>query len=175
MSAMKCFTCGQDMPASVAFCGHCGAPAEDSSSPAEVAYGLLPMVSFTTAVKLGFERYFNFHGRSTRAEYWWWFLFCMLADVILSVVDIITGTYIAGAQSGLFSGLFGLFLIIPSLALGSRRLHDINRTGWWQLMWLGIFLIVPAIVLIVWAIKQGDEGPNKYGPHPRQIFLVTSQ
>jgi len=91
-------------------------------------------------------------------------LFAVLADVILSAVDVLVGTYDPQTQNGLISGLFGLGIIIPSIALGARRLHDINRTGWWMLMWL---LIVPAIVLIVWAIKPSDQGTNKHGSAPR--------
>ena len=127
------------------------------------------MISFVGAIRLGFQRYSDFNGRSTRAEYWWWALFAVLADVILSVVDMMAGTYNWRSGNGLISGLFGLGILIPGLAVGARRLHDINRTGWWQ---LGILLIVPAIVLIVWAIKPGDEGTNKHGPDQRQ---ATSQ
>jgi len=108
-------------------------------------------------------------------------------------------------DSGLLGFLFELATLVPSFALGARRLHDINRTGWWLLWFLGSFpmaaigggiLLVSfflldnfliltvlgfamaigfgilgisgVIVLIVWAIKQGDEGLNKYGPDPRQ-------
>ena len=64
--------------------------------------------------------------------------------------------------------LFLLGTLIPWLALGSRRLHDINRTGWWQLMWLVFPFIIPPIVLMVCALKQGDGNLNKYGPDPRR-------
>ena len=95
--------------------------------------------------------------------------------MILSVVDMMPGTYNWETGYGLLS-LLGTF--IPALALGARRLHDINRTGWWQLMgiglilvstgyWLGIPLFIGSIVLIVWAIKPSDEGTNKHGPAPR--------
>ena len=94
-------------------------------------------------------------------------MFAVLADVILSVVDMMAGTYNWRSGNGLISGLFGLGILIPGLALGARRLHDINRSGWWQLMWFGILFIVPVIVLIVWAIKPSDEGTNKYGTAPR--------
>ena len=93
-------------------------------------------------------------------------MFAVLADVILSVVDRMIGTYDVESSSGLLSGLFGLGIMVPGLAVGARRLHDINRTGWWQLMWFVFWLIVPAIVLIVWAIKPSDEGTNKHGPAP---------
>ena len=121
------------------------------------------MVSFPDAIRLGFQHYFDFRSRSTRAEYWWWVLFVILTQQALNVVNIRIGI------------LFGLAVLIPGLALGTRRLHDINKSGWWLLMWFGIFLIrfgvfliVPVIVLIVWHTKPSDEGTNKYGPDPRQ-------
>ena len=120
------------------------------------------MVSFPDAIRLGFQHYFDFRSRSTRAEYWW-LLFVILTQQALNVVNIRIGI------------LFGLAVLIPGLALGTRRLHDINKSGWWLLMWfgiflirVGIFLIAPVIVLIVWHTKPSDEGTNKYGPDPRQ-------
>ena len=141
------------------------------------------MVGFPDAVKLGFQRFTDFRGRSTRAEYWWWVLFVVVVGAILSFVDIRTGTYNTQSGSGLLSGLFKLATLTPGLALGARRLHDINRTGWWQLMWFGILLssvlaalkaprfalggVGPVIVLLWWATKPSDEGTNKYGLAPR--------
>ena len=120
------------------------------------------MVSFPDAIRLGFQHYFDFRSRSTRAEYWWWLLFVILTQQALNAVNIRIGI------------LFGLAVLIPGLSLGTRRLHDINKSGWWLLMWFGIFLIrfgvfliVPVIVLIVWHTKPSDEGTNKYGPDPR--------
>ena len=124
------------------------------------------MVSFIDAIKLGFSNYFRFSGRSTRAEFWWWALFTVVASIVLAVVGTLTGTMGMFGDSGLLGTLFELATLIPSLALGARRLHDINRTGWWLLL---IFVVVIGwIVLIVWAIKRGDQGPNRYGPDPRQ-------
>jgi uncharacterized membrane protein YhaH (DUF805 family) len=167
------------------------------------------MVSFIDAIKLGFRNYFTFSGRATRAEAWWWVLFIVLAGIVLAVVDTLTGTMGMFGDSGLLGQLFELAVLIPSFALGARRLHDINRTGWWLLFFWSFILIsaigggillvslflldnfliltvlgfalvigfvilwvIGIIVLIVWAIKRGDEGPNKYGPDPRQ---TTSQ
>ena len=103
-------------------------------------------------------------------------MFTVLAGIVLAVVDILTGTMGMFGDSGLreagasLGQLFELAVLVPSLALGARRLHDINRTGWWLL--LLFVLVIGWIVLIVWAIKRGDKGPNKYGPDPRQ---ATSQ
>jgi len=125
------------------------------------------MVSFQNAVGLGFQHYFDFKGRSTRSEYWWWLLFVVLAGIALTIVDMGIGTFDYESGDGLLSGLFKLATLIPGLALGARRLHDINKSAWWLLMWLSFLLIIPVIVLLVWAARQGDNGTNRYGPDPR--------
>ena len=99
-------------------------------------------------------------------------MFTTLVYLILTVVEGMTGLVHAQTGIGLFNALFNLGVLSPTLALGARRLHDINRSGWWQLMWCGLVLIVPLAVLIVWAIKPSDRGSNKYGPDPRK---ATSQ
>ena len=129
------------------------------------------MVSFQNAVGLGFQHYFDFKGRSTRSEYWWWLLFVVLAGIALTIVDMGIGTFNYESGDGLLSGLFKLATLIPGLALGARRLHDINKSAWWLLMWLSFLLIIPmiipVIVLVVWAARQGDNETNRYGPVPR--------
>ena len=129
------------------------------------------MVSFQNAVGLGFQHYFDFKGRSTRSEYWWWLLFVVLAGIALTIVDMGIGTFNYESGDGLLSGLFKLATLIPGLALGARRLHDINKSAWWLLMWLSFLLIIPmiipVIVLLVWSARQGDNGTNRYGPDPR--------
>lgn len=129
------------------------------------------MVSFQNAVGLGFQHYFDFKGRSTRSEYWWWLLFVVLAGIALTIVDMGIGTFNYESGDGLLSGLFKLATLIPGLALGARRLHDINKSAWRLLVWLSFLLIIPmiipVIVLLVWAARQGDNGTNRYGPDPR--------
>ncbi|MDP6496195.1 MAG: DUF805 domain-containing protein, partial [Dehalococcoidia bacterium] len=87
---MKCPQCGNDNPENALFCGLCR-----TSLGAYIAGVPTPqgMVSFPNAIRLGFQHYFDFRSRSTRAEYWLWFLFAVLANVILSVVDRMIGTY----------------------------------------------------------------------------------
>ena len=203
---MKCQKCSNDNPADAQFCGGCGASLSVSAaSGIGIDTAELAMVSFPQAIKLGVQNYFKFSGRATRAECWWWVLFTVLAGIVLAVVDTLTGTMGMFGDSGLLGFLFELATLVPSFALGARRLHDINRTGWWLLLALGFFPmaaigggillvsfflldnfliltvlgiamaigfallgIIGVIVLIVWAIKQGDEGLNKYGPDPRQ-------
>ena len=108
------------------------------------------MISLVGAITLGFQRYFDFSGRSSRSEYWWWFLFSSLVGLI---------------------PFAGLFLLVPNLAIGVRRLHDINRTGWWILFAILFFwlLFIPPLLLLYWATRPSDQRDNKYGP----VFLYT--
>ena len=158
---MKCPRCGNDNPEDARFCKVCG-----TSLGAYLASSSTPqgMVSFPDAIRLGFQHYFDFRSRSTRAEYWWWVLFIVLGDVILTAVDMMTGTYNVQTGNGLLSGVFGLAILIPALALGARRLHDINKSGWWQLI---LVYYLPMIILLWWAAKPSDEGTNKHGPAQR--------
>ena len=158
---MKCPNCKNDNPEDAQFCGICGTTIGTSTaSDVEVEIAELPMVSFSDAVTIGFQRYFDFSGRSTRAEFWWWALFTFLGATALTIVEGIAGI------PNMLSFIFRLATLIPSLAMGSRRLHDINKSGWWQLLLFAI--LIGWIILIVWAIKQGDKGANKHGQDPRQ-------
>ena len=85
---------------------------------------------------LPLRRYAEFSGRSPRAEYWWFFLFSILISIPAGIIDAIIGSQIAG-------GLLSLGLFLPSLAVGVRRLHDLDRTGWWILAPLAV--VVPTI------------------------------
>ena len=135
---MKCETCGTNNPADAQFCGTCGTSLHaHGQSTAEEPRFERPMVSFTEAINLGFRNYFKFSGRSTRSEYWWWVLFIILASTLFSITECGIKIVTQG-QSSILQNLFSLATLIPSLALGSRRLHDVSKSGWWQ---LGIMLL----------------------------------
>jgi uncharacterized membrane protein YhaH (DUF805 family) len=108
------------------------------------------------------KKYAVFDGRAHRTEFWMFVLVSVIISIILAVLDAVLGTETAG--SGLLQGLYGLAVLLPSLAVGARRLHDIDRSGWWQL--LVLIPLIGAIVLIVWFAKQGDPSPNQHGPNP---------
>jgi uncharacterized membrane protein YhaH (DUF805 family) len=120
-------------------------------------------MNFFDAIKSGFHNYVNFSGRAVRSEYWYWTLFVIVLVGVLGVVDQMLNP---GARMGAFSvlnGLVSLALILPGIAVSVRRLHDIDRTGWWLL--LG-FTVIGALVLIYWACQRGTSGPNRFGPDP---------
>ena len=172
---MKCATCGRDNVDSAKFCGGCGT-ALLSDQIANI--GQLPRVKFSAAVEMGIRQYWIFQGRSTRAEYWWFTLFLFIGSSVCAFIDSgvgITfeasswiGRYITLWISGVFGGIWGLATLIPDLAVGARRLHDINKSAWWLLLY---FTIIGIILLMFWAIRQGDAGENQYGADPRQAPL----
>jgi uncharacterized membrane protein YhaH (DUF805 family) len=113
-----------------------------------------PMVTPVEAVKQGFRKYVDFGGRATRAEYWWWVLFTILAGIVLSIIDSIIGFSDPWDYGPLYT-LFVLATLLPSLAVAARRLHDIGKTGWWQLAWYAILFtawIAAGIMFLVGAV-----------------------
>ena len=113
-------------------------------------------MNFFNAIKFGFNGYFDFSGRSSRSEYWWFLLFFMVVSFVVPLLD--------STQSGLISILAVLGLYIPVLAVQVRRLHDINRSGWWIL--ISFVPIVGAILLLVWHCSKGTQGDNRFGKDP---------
>ncbi|MDP3126349.1 MAG: DUF805 domain-containing protein, partial [Thiobacillus sp.] len=91
------------------------------------------------------KQYAVFKGRARRKEYWFFILFNLIASLLLTLVDFMTGSLDAELGMGLLSGLYSLAILIPSLAVTVRRLHDTGRTGWWLL--IGLIPLIGAIVL----------------------------
>lgn len=115
------------------------------------------------------RQYADFSGRSRRTEFWMFVLFNVIAGIILNILDNALGlTYgPEGATSGYLSAIYGLAVLIPSLAVGARRLHDTGRTGWWQL--IAFIPLVGAIILIVFWASDGQRGPNQHGVNPKEL------
>lgn len=118
------------------------------------------MESVSTCLK---ESYFGFEGRASRSEYWWFALFAVLLGIVTSIIDGILGTVTANGI-GLISSIASLALIIPSIAVAVRRLHDTDRSGWFYL--LNFIPIIGWIVLIIFFIQQGTNGRNRFGDDP---------
>jgi len=110
------------------------------------------------------KKYTVFGGRAGRPEYWYFVLFNLAVSLVLGFLDGFLGTFSNSARIGLLGGLYSLAVLCPTIGLGMRRLHDINRSGWWLL--IGFIPIVGWIVLIVWAATGSDPGQNQYGSGP---------
>ena len=120
-------------------------------------------MSFADAVRTCLTKYVVFSGRARRSEYWWFALFTFLVSLVASILDLILDTdYSRG--SGLINGVTSLALLLPSIAVAIRRLHDTSRTGWWLL--IGLIPIIGWIVLIVFYL-QDSHADNQYGPNPK--------
>ncbi len=109
------------------------------------------------SIKSFFSNYANFKGRSRRSAYWWPVLFLTLMNLL-----------IAGLDRALFESIqpigvvWSLAVLVPSLALGVRRLHDTGKSGWWLL--IGLVPVVGSIILIVFFATDSAKGKNQYGP-----------
>jgi len=120
-------------------------------------------MSFQDAIKTCFNKYVDFTGRARRSEFWYWVLFTFLVGIVASIIDAILGTR-SSSGTGLIGGLADLALLLPSLAVGARRLHDTGRSGWWLLLWF--LCVIGWIILIVWQCLDSHPD-NKYGPSPK--------
>jgi uncharacterized membrane protein YhaH (DUF805 family) len=120
-------------------------------------------VAFKDAVRTGFAKYATFVGRAPRSEFWFWALFTLLGGLGAGILDAVLGLNFENG-AGPVNALFNLGVLIPSLAVGARRLHDIDRSGWWQLLFLVPF--IGWIVLLIWFVTRGTLGNNRFGADP---------
>lgn len=109
-------------------------------------------MDFQQAIQQCFQKYSDFNGRAKRPEYWWFALFCFIGSLVL------------GIFGDALSLAFSLLTLLPSLAAGARRLHDINKSGWFQLLWL--IPILGWIPLIYFLVQEGNTEANQYGEVP---------
>jgi len=105
------------------------------------------------------KKYADFEGRATRKEYWMFILFYLILYVVLIVID-------SSMESLLLSTIFSLGLLVPSISVAARRLHDTGRSGWWQL--ISLIPIIGTIVVIIFLVQDSHE-ENKYGPNPKAV------
>ena len=168
-------------------------------------------MSFTAAITQCLRKYVQFNGRATRAEFWWWILAVAIVSFGLNAFNGFFNALVGQSVFGLLPAIFSLAVLLPNLAVTSRRLHDIGKSGWWQLVWivasilgvipLGVgiaatviaalsgeswwgrpdfwtpiifgaavsFLIWIALFIwwLLWMVKQGQFGDNRFGPDPR--------
>ena len=120
-------------------------------------------MNFQTSIKTCFNKYADFSGRALRSEFWWFVLFSLLGGIVSVIIDVMILGY-SIESNGPINLIFTVALILPGIAVTARRLHDINKSGWWQLISFIPFVgIVGVIVIIVWCCKDGDKKKNKFG------------
>ena len=104
-------------------------------------------MTFQESIKVCLSKYADFSGRASRSEYWWFMLFLVLVSAGASMI------------SPVLSGLFSLGTLLPALAAATRRLHDTNRSGWWQLITL--VPVIGFIILLIFLAQEGTTGDDK--------------
>ncbi|WP_412479744.1 DUF805 domain-containing protein [Azonexus sp. IMCC34839] len=104
-------------------------------------------MTFGESIQTCFGKYADFTGRASRSEYWWWALFNLLVCLGAAMI------------SDILYGLIALGLLLPNIAVGVRRLHDIDKSGWFLLV--GLIPFVGWLVLIYWAVQEPKE-PNRF-------------
>jgi uncharacterized membrane protein YhaH (DUF805 family) len=133
-------------------------------------------MGFVEAVRSVYRNFFNFQGRARRSEYWWFFLFNILAGIVIGIVEVALGLGAGTMSSGPgevsmnFAGgplsiIWSLVNIIPGIAVGIRRLHDTDRSGWWT--FIALIPLIGFILLIVWYASNGTAGSNRFGNDPK--------
>jgi uncharacterized membrane protein YhaH (DUF805 family) len=126
-------------------------PAAYYGAPGAAQTPASAMMSPVDAISTCFSKYVDFSGRATRAEFWWWVL-------IMEFVSPVLGQLIHPAVYLIVM----LTVFLPGFAVAVRRLHDVDRSGWWSLLWL--VPLVGWLVLVIFCAKRGSPGTNSYGP-----------
>lgn len=106
------------------------------------------------------KKYAVFSGRARRQEFWMFFLFNIIISFLISIIEGVIHL------SGILSTIYSLGVLVPSLAVGARRLHDTGRSGWWLL--ISLIPLIGAIALIYFTVQDSQPGENTYGPNPKQ-------
>ena len=117
-------------------------------------------MSFVDAIKICFTKYVDFNGRARRSEYWYWTVFNIVLSTVAGAIANVTG-------ATAISTIVSLALLLPSLAVAVRRLHDIGKS--WAYILFGLIPLVGWIILLVWYAKEGDAGDNAFGSDPKDV------
>lgn len=107
------------------------------------------------------KQYTVFSGRARRKEYWMFVLINMIVSAVLNVIQSVIGMEVP-----YITMIYSLAVLLPGIAVAARRLHDTDRSGWWQL--LVLIPIIGAIVILVFLCQKGTAGSNRFGEDPKQ-------
>ena len=120
-------------------------------------------MDFITSIKTCLFKYVDFTGRASRAEFWYFTLFTMLLSVIAEILDAALAGQSVWSYSGFFGPMSSIVTVVttlPCLAVAARRLHDVGKSGWWQLLYL---TIIGTILLLIWYSSGTQKSENKFG------------
>ena len=123
-------------------------------------------MNFLEPLLAPYKKYAVFSGRTTRKEYWLFILFYLILAITLVFADVFLGTIDEESGYGLLSGIYMFGSIIPWASISVRRLHDINKSGWWYLLFL---IPIVNIWLFILLCKKGDLEDNRFGKSPYSV------
>ena len=128
-------------------------------------------MNFVEAVKSYFINWIDFKSRSSRSEFWWaWIFLLVVQNFTQVIVDYILG--IVFSQNAILIVtvisilVMQIFICIATASIIVRRLHDVNKSGWWYLI---VFTVIGVIPIIFWFCSKGTEGGNRFGNDPLEI------
>ena len=116
-------------------------------------------MDFQTSIQTCFKKYAEFSGRASKSEFWWFVLFGLIGGIVTAIIDMMILGY-SSESYGPTNIIFNVIVLLPSLSVGARRLHDINKSGWWQLIYL---TFIGIILLIIWWATDGERKNNRFG------------
>lgn len=129
-------------------------------------------MSFIEAVTSVAVNFLNFSGRARRSEYWYFFLFNFVVQLLLSrsslIFDILLPTKMALGLARVLVSIYSLIVFLPALAVLVRRLHDTGKSGWY-LLW-NLLPGIGTLIVVIRLLRDGDPGVNSYGPDPKGVF-----
>lgn len=116
---------------------------------------------------IALKKYVDFSGRARRREYWYFFLFYLLFYLAAAFLDGMLGAFDSGDGIALLTTAFALGMLLPSITVGVRRLHDTGRSGWWLL--IALVPVLGALVLLFFSVQDSEPGDNRFGPNPKGL------
>jgi len=169
-----CYSCGAKLHESAPNCPRCGArqPITESRAPGDA----IPR-NFTNSVRICLRKYADFTGRAPRSEYWLFTLFVALLTEGNFLLHLFL-VPVTGLKRAMLIGLaleltIMLGSLLPQLSVQIRRLHDLDRSGWWW--WLSMIPLIGSVVLLIWNCQRGTRGPNRFGPEvglPDDVLIL---
>lgn len=117
-------------------------------------------------------QYADFNGRARRTEYWMFALVSVIVGLLLALVDEVVFVGPGLSTTGWLATAYSVALIVPTLAVGARRLHDTGRSGWWLL--IGLIPLIGTIVLVVFFALEGQRSSNAFGPDPKAVPVSSA-
>ena len=157
-----CVKCGNKISSDDEFCGSCGNDISDMQNKDQIRYGDIDDTGEQSSFdyyKQVLNKYSDFDGRSTKAEYWYFMLYNIIIAILIAILGIIIG------DAGILYVLYLFITFIPQLAVSVRRLHDIGKSGW--IFLVSLIPLIGFLWMLILFTTDSDSGVNKYGPNPK--------